>query len=132
MTLGPISSNSIGFQVSASPLLKPILTAEMKNSLASLHPSSSFPEIYIVLISPKSPALSTHLSKTYMIYSYYSILNLRLIAIPEINTFRYGNQISESILATNFKNDYLCLKIPNSSGVKMFVLRHFSVTSFIW
>ena len=57
--LEPISLNSIVFQVCTSPLLNPILTAEIKNSLASLHPFYNFPIIYSVLMVPNSPALQT-------------------------------------------------------------------------
>ena len=86
--LEPIDSNSTVFQVWTSPLLNPILTAEMKNYLASLQPSSNFPVISSVLIRPSRPALFTTSPNSSIISSYYKILNLRLIVIPAAIAFK--------------------------------------------
>lgn len=88
MILCPIVWKSIDFHVSASPLLNPIFTAEMKKSLASFQPSSKVPRISSVLICPKRPALKTAYSNSSMISSYYSILSLRFTAMPPMIALR--------------------------------------------
>jgi len=53
------------------------------------------------------------------------------MAIPEIIVFKYGSQIGESASSINLMKDYLCLNSPNSKGVSILVLIHFSATSFM-